>query len=139
MKTVTNRGGIRKPLRVFNEYAARPPSRWQRVAAVVLAVALPLALWDKRGPAVGIVALVVYGSVFLIAAFNHRRMRAWSRRHVALDSLLIVPLIFLMLALVTNLSLALCVAIAAAAGAVLVPFMVWRRLGTLSADRDVAG
>lgn len=115
------------PVRAFDDYAARPPALWRKVAAVVLAILLPVALWDKRGAIVGVIALVVYGGVLLIATFNHSRTMTWSRRHVALDAALIVPLVFLALAYLTDLALATCVALALASGVVLVPVALWRR------------
>lgn len=92
-----------------------------------MAVLLPLALWDKRGAVVGVVAFVVYGGVLLAAAFNHSRSREWSRRHVFLDALLLVPLGFLALAHLTDLALGVCLLIALAGGLVLVPLAIRRR------------
>jgi di/tricarboxylate transporter len=122
----TNRQA-RGPLRAFNDYASRPPSTRTKVVAVVLAVALPLALWDKRGAAVGVVAFLVYGGVFLVGTFNHSGLVAWSRRHVALDASLMAPFAFFALAYLTTLPLWLCVLIALAVGAMFVPFAVRRR------------
>lgn len=127
MEAMTSGGTARGPLRAFNDYASRSPRTWQKVVAVVMAVALPLALWDKRGALVGVLAFLVYGGVFLTAAFNHGASLAWSRRHVALDGAFIVPIAFLALAYLTTLSLWLCALIALAAGAVLVSVAVWRR------------
>jgi hypothetical protein len=119
----------RRPLRAFDDRAARPPAPWRKVVAVVLAIVLPLALWDKRGAVVGLVALVVYGGILLVATFDHRRTMAWSSRHVALDAALIVPLTFLALAYLSDLPLGVCVAIGVVAGAVLVPVALWRHGG----------
>lgn len=116
-----------RPLKAFNDRAAKPPGRWQQVLAVVLAILLPAALWDERGALVGIVAFLVYGGVFLVAAFKHDDLLAWSRRHPALDSLIIVPLAFLALAYLTDLGSGLCAAISAAAGLILVSVAGWRR------------
>jgi hypothetical protein len=107
--------------------ASRGPSRWIKAVAVVLAVVMPLALWEKRGLAIGAVALLVYGTVFLAFAFNRRAVVEWSRQHVALDAFLIVPLTFLGLAYLTELRLALCIAIALMTTLALVPLAVWRR------------
>ena len=117
----------RGPLQAFRDYATRSPSASQRVGFVVLAVVLPLGLWHRRSVEVGIVAAVVYGWIFLVAAFNHSAMLAWERRHVVLDSLLIVPVAFLGLAYLTSLSLWLCIAAAVGAGVVFVPVALWRR------------
>ncbi len=99
----------------------------------MLAILLPLALWDKRGIIVGVLAFIVYGGVFLVAAFDHRRTTAWSRRHFGLDSALIVPLAFLALAYLTDLALVVCLALAFAAGAVQVPVALSRRSGGTTA------
>ena len=120
----------RGPLRAFNDYAAKPLSTWLKVVIVMAAVAGSLAVWEKRGAVVGVLAFLVYGGAFLMTAFNHRGTVAWSRRHVALDATLIVPLTFLALAYITTLSLWLCAVIGLAAGAVMVPVAVWRRGGT---------
>jgi hypothetical protein len=97
-----------------------------KLAAMVLAIAVSLGLWDKRGAVVGAVALLVYGGIVLTAMFNHSGTLAWSRRHVALDASFVVPLTFLALAYLTALPLGVCVLIAAAMGAVLVAVAVWR-------------
>lgn len=88
---------------------------------------MPYGIWDKRGAAVGILAVVVSAAMCLGGAFHHSAAIAWSRRHVVLDALLIVPLTFFGLAYITGLSLVLCAAIALGAGAVLVPIAVVRR------------
>lgn len=110
--------------RALDDYAAHPPSPWRKLGAVLLWVVLPVALWDKRGPLVGLIAVAVYGAVFLLPAFRYRATDAWSRRHPALDASLVVPLLVLALAYVTELSIGACVLIGVAAGAVIVPVNV---------------
>ena len=105
----------------------RSPPRWMRVVLVVLAVLLPLALWDERGAAVGVAAFIVYGGLFLVGAFNPKAIDQWGRRHAVLDAALIVPLTFFAVAYLTDVALAVCAAIALAVGAVFVPFAMWRR------------
>ena len=89
-------------------------------------VVIPLMMWERRGAAVAIVAFVVYGLGSLATALNYANVRAWSQRHVALDSLVIVPYTFLAFALITRLSLLLCLVIAVAVGLVFVPLGVRR-------------
>ena len=119
---------MRGSLRTFDEYAARPPARWQPAAAVLATIVIPVALWDKRGPALALAALLVFGWIFLASAFNHPATLAWSRQHVVLDGLLIVPLLFLALAMLTSLSLGICAAVAAAIAVTYAPVTVWRRV-----------
>lgn len=75
----------------------------------------------------GVVALVVYSGVVVGAACHHGRSRDWSRRHGALDALLIVSLGFLALAYLTDLKLGVCFLFALVLGVVLVPVAVRRR------------
>lgn len=98
---------------------AQPPL-WFRLLGVAALTAAAAALGVRRGVAVGIIAAVVYGSIALSTAAAWQRTAAWSKRHPLLDSLLIVPLLFLAVAYLTNLSIGLCVVIAALAGALLV-------------------
>jgi hypothetical protein len=123
---MTTGGPIRSALRRFDNYAARPPSAWTKVIVLALAVLLPVALWEKRGAVVGVVA-VVFGAGLLVATFAHNATRAWSRRHVALDASIVVPLTFLALAYGTALALWLCLLIALVAGVALVLVAVSRR------------
>jgi hypothetical protein len=101
--------------RTFDERARQPPGAWRKVFYVVLAIALPAAVWAQRGAVVGVVALAVYAGIFLMGAFGHDALLGWSARHVALDALLIVPLAFLALAMCTGWPVGLCVLIAVAA------------------------
>ena len=86
-----------------------------------LAVTLSLVVGHKRGAAVGILAIFVYGGVFLAPVLDRRGFVAWSQRHVVLDGLLLAPLLFLVIALATSLSLGLSIAIAIVATLVLMP------------------
>jgi hypothetical protein len=65
-------------------------------------------------------AAVVYGSIALATLLAWERTTAWSKRHPLLDSLIIVPVLFLAIAYVTSLSTGLCVLIALLAGLLLV-------------------
>lgn len=99
---------------------------WRQIAATALPVLMLVALWHKRGAAVGIVAFLFYAGVMIGATFRPDRVAAWSRRHVVLDALVILPLAFLALAYLTTWSLAACALVAMAAGAVVVPLAVRR-------------
>lgn len=93
----------------------RPAAMWQRVVVVLLVPVLSIGLWDKRGAAIGVVALLVFGAIFLPDAADHRATAAWSRRHRVLTYLLVPPAVFLWLALISSLSLLVCAAMAASA------------------------
>jgi uncharacterized membrane protein len=85
---------------------------------VLIAAAAGLAV--KRGAVVGTVAAVVYGSAGLSTVLAWQRTTDWSKRHPLLDSLLVVPCLFLAIAYITKLSTGICVLIALLAGLVLV-------------------
>jgi hypothetical protein len=99
----------------------------RRVLLVALAVGLPIALWDRRGAAIGVLAFAVYGPLFLLGAFAPNRVAAPSRRHVALDAAIGIPLCFLAVAYVTDLALWACALIGVAIGALLIAVAVIRR------------
>jgi hypothetical protein len=95
---------------------------WKRTALYVfLAIFLPATLWAHRGPVIGIVALVVYGPIMLMAAFRFDAMVPWSQDHPVLDTLAIAPIAFLGATLLPGLSLLLCAAIGVAAAALIAP------------------
>jgi predicted permease len=62
------------------------------------------------------VAAVVCGLFVLFGLLGWERLRAWSERHPLLDSLVIVPLLFLGVAYFTRLPVVFCVLIALVAG-----------------------
>lgn len=124
---MASHGSASRTFRAVSDYAIRTPSRWEKAVAVVLAVVLPLAVWDQRGAAVGVVAFVVWGGMLLFTAFGHGRVQVWTGRHPAIDAAFIVPLTFLALAYLTSLPLAACAAIGVGAGLIFVPIVVWGR------------
>jgi hypothetical protein len=96
------------------------PPTWFRLLSALALTAVAAGLATKRGATVGIIAAVVYGSIALATLLAWERTTAWSKRHPLLDSLIIVPLLFLAIAYVTSLSIGLCVLIALLAGLLLV-------------------
>jgi hypothetical protein len=98
--------GARALARRFNEHAARPPSRWNQLISVILAIALPVWLWDARGPIVGVVALLVYTPLLLVGAFAHERLLAWSTRSRSDERWFLWPLTTSPLLVLTFLALA---------------------------------
>ncbi|HWT93457.1 MAG TPA: hypothetical protein VN238_10705 [Solirubrobacteraceae bacterium] len=114
------------PVRAFNDFAARSPARWQQAACVLIAVFLPVSAWQDRGAIVGLIAFAVYTPLFLVGAFRHARVLAWSARRPVLDAALFVPLVFVPVATLTDLSLAVCALIALGVGALLT-LLVLRR------------
>lgn len=124
------------PPRTFNDTLSRVPTVLRLVATVVFAIVLSSELWMLRGPVVGIIAFAVYGALMAGAAFNFEGMKRWSRQHPALDASIIVPVTFLSLCLF-DIPLVVCAAIGMAAGAVLVPLVVWRRGRKPPRDRSL--
>lgn len=100
---------------------------WQRAGLAMFSALLAvLGAWRARGPLVGSIALLVF-TVFGVSALAPRRVQRWSRRHPVLDSLLVVPLMFLALAVVLRLSLWVCLVVALLTGVVMVPLAVRSR------------
>jgi hypothetical protein len=97
---------------------SRPPV-WFRLIGCLGVTAAAAGLFAKRGAVVGVIAVVVYGLLSFSCLLAWERVRDWSRRHPLLDSLIIVPLLFLALAYVTRLSTVICGLIALIAGPLL--------------------
>ncbi|MFC6085095.1 hypothetical protein [Sphaerisporangium aureirubrum] len=91
----------------------RTPPRWFALLLLPVGAYLAVALTEKHSLAVGVLAAVVYGTLALVPLFSVQ-VRSWSKAHPVLDSLVLIPLIFLALAYLTPLSLPLCAAITAA-------------------------
>lgn len=109
----------RNPMAWSTGYATRPPGRTRRGLTVLIGAGMTVALWERRGPVAGLVALAIYGVAFSVGAFRFEQTRTWARRHPTLDRLLSAPLLFLALAYLSHLSLIACASIAVAATAVL--------------------
>lgn len=105
---------------------ARPPL-WFRLLAVVALTAAAAGVGLERGVVVGVIAGVVYGSIALVTFVAWQRTTAWSQQHPVLDSLFTVPLVFLAIAYLTDLSTGGCVAATAVAGVLLAGPPVVRR------------
>ncbi|MGW4644622.1 hypothetical protein ACWEN6_39360 [Sphaerisporangium sp. NPDC004334] len=93
----------------------RMPPWWLGLLLVPVDVYLAISLAEKHGLAVGVLAAVVYGALTFVPLF-FEEVTAWSRAHPVLDGLVLVPLVFLALAYLTPLSLAMCAAVTAACG-----------------------
>lgn len=106
---------------------AKPPL-WFRIYGLAVCCLLPLGLFGRRGTAVGILAVLVYGGVGLLNLFVWDRTVQWSQGHRLADRLLIVPFIFLLLAYITTMSSALCLLISLCVGLPLATgqFLWWR-------------
>lgn len=120
---MATRGAVRR----FNDFAARPPARWQRAMAVFLAVFLPYSAWQERGAVGALITIAVFAPILLLGTFRHERVGAWSARHPGLDAALLIPIVFACMAGVTDLSLAVCALVGLAAGAILAPVSLRRR------------
>ncbi len=113
---------------------AEPPT-WFRLLGFLLLIAVAAGLAVKRGAVVGTVAAVVYGWVGLTTLLAWQRTTHWSKRHPLLDSLLVVPLLFLAIAYITKLSTGICLLIALLAGLVVVGVSAALRHVRQRADR----
>lgn len=118
---------LRPALTRFNEYAEREPTRFMQILTVIVGVGTTVAMWERRGAVAGLVALVIYGVGSAHTVLRWDKTIAWSKDHPFLDGLLVVPLLFLALAYLTDLGLLLCLAIAACAGVALMPLQHWLR------------
>jgi hypothetical protein len=87
-------------------------------------------LADERGDPLGIAAVVFYGVLFVVGALRWDELVAWGKRHPLADRMLLAPLVFFGAALLTDLPLAACGAIAVIAAAALVLVDARRRRGT---------
>jgi hypothetical protein len=88
------------------------------------------AVWEQRGVAVGLVACVVYGALFLPSVVNPgRQVRITSRRQALLDQLWVFPICFCALAALTSWPLLTCALIAVATGTILLALTAWRWRG----------
>jgi voltage-gated potassium channel Kch len=73
-------------------------------AALIFAAFLSDRMADRRGWALGLLAFLVYGSIFGAVALSLSGVQRWSARHIVLDSLISVPLCFFALLLIPALS-----------------------------------
>jgi hypothetical protein len=102
--------------------------------SLMLAAFFAQAIADRRGWVLGVVAFLVYGSVFGAVSLSVDAVRRWSARHVALDAALFVPFSFGPLLLIPALSWWAAAMISVAAGTLFVPFVVHRH-ATVSTPR----
>lgn len=109
------------------------PPIWWRVASVVVLVPTVIGAASRRGPAIGIVAALVYGAIMLGTAFAPDRVSAWSRRHLVLDGSVLGPLAFLATAYFASWSLWVCLLVGLA-GALIGALMGQRRQRQLPDD-----
>jgi hypothetical protein len=99
---------------------------WQRIALAMVWALPVLEAWRVRGPLVGSIALPVC-AMFGVSALAPRRVKRWWWRHPILDGSMVVPLMFLALAVILRLSLWACLVVALLSGAVMVPVAVRSR------------
>ncbi|GIH90732.1 hypothetical protein ACFFMN_26750 [Planobispora siamensis] len=100
------------------------PPIWLRALGIPIALLATLQMSDERGPLMGVLAGVVYGSL-AIGLLAWDRFMVWGREHPLLDTLSFGPVMFLVLATLTPLSPMVCAA--AAAGATVL-FVVLKHL-----------
>jgi phosphoglycerol transferase MdoB-like AlkP superfamily enzyme len=102
-----------------------------RVGALALAALLGFGMSDRRGPVLGLLAFLTYGSMLgAAAALSFSGLRRWSAAHVVLDGLFVVPVMFFALLLIPMLPWWGAALISLVAGAVFVPIAVHRRRHT---------
>lgn len=115
---MATRGAVRR----FNDFAARRPARWQQAVLTVMAVFLPVSVWEERGALVGLIAFAVYTPLFLLGAFRHEALMAWGPRLPGVEGVMMALFTFLGVAFLTELPLWECAIVGAGAGALLVAF-----------------
>jgi len=82
--------------------------------------------WQARGPLVGGIELLGF-TLAGVSALAPRRVQRWWWRHPILDSALMVPLMFVALAVILRLSLWVCLVVALLTGVVMAPVAVRSR------------
>ena len=87
--------------------ATNPPT-WMRWSYLPIFALVVFAVTQRRGWMVGAVAAVVYGGMYLASALSPAGFVSWSRNHPKSDGAFLGPLLFLTLAVITNLSLWWC-------------------------------
>ena len=113
--------------------ARRPLPRAFLVFAALVLIAASIAVWERRGAAVGVVALLIYGVILATAAGRQDAALRWAQAHPVLDTLLMAPLAFVAAAYATDLSLAACAAVGAGAWVLLALVTLRRRAGARTA------
>ena len=93
---------LSRAIRWFNDLAANPPT-WMRWSYVPVFALVVFHVTQRRGWVIGAVAAVVYGGVGL-AMLSPGRTASWSKNHHKLNGSLLGPMLFLALAVITNLS-----------------------------------
>ncbi len=114
---------------------SKPPTWFRLLGFLIMLVAI-VEIFFKRGIAVGIVAAVVYGHLALLALLRWERMKIWSKHHPVLDSLLVVPLIFLAVAYISKIPTLICLLIAIPGGLLFIGINWARRSRRTSARPD---
>lgn len=84
-------------------------------------------MFEKRGILIGILAGLTYGYVAIISWIPPARVVRWSQRHPVLDGLFFAPAMFMVLALLTSLSLMMCLGITVVSTVLLLGLMAWIR------------
>lgn len=100
----------------MRERMTRRPRLWQKLGLVLLAVGIPFGLASKRGWYVGAVAAIVYGTLAYLSVRHWSEMLRWSAQHPFLDSTFVIPFLFLALAYISTLPIAVCILISIVAG-----------------------
>jgi len=103
---------------------------------LIAGVAIAAKLWDARGPALSIVALLTFCTIaagVLMPAF-----RDWLRARPYLDAFVMLPASLSLLAFITDLPLSSCLTIAVFLWLALTLVVTWRRQreATEAQDRD---
>lgn len=97
---------------------AREPRQWEKVLLLVLAVYLPITVWQDRGAAIGILAFLTYVPLFVLGTTRRGALLADLRLGPVADALLgttlLALLTFFAVLAVTEWSVALCAASSAA-------------------------
>ncbi|MFC4592119.1 hypothetical protein [Sphaerisporangium corydalis] len=116
----------------------RRPPKWFSLLLIPIYGMVAVDLARERGPVVGIAAGVLYG-LLIVVGLTLKWWTSWAQVHPRLDSLVIVPLIFVALAYLTSLSLLTCGIITAAISVPVLAVSVLTRRPRTGAAEELPG